>query len=80
MPFDGAFPTLIEWPAGLHPASRMADLSCRLERLAIDHPDGPRIAEALDPIFFDDRVTISRAAAAHLRATIRTPDGPRELT
>ena len=75
MPFDGAFPTLIEWPAGPHPASRMADLNCRLERLAIDHPDSSRIAEALD-----DRVTISRGATILLRATIRTPDGPRELT
>jgi hypothetical protein len=80
MPFDGAFPTLIEWPAGPHPALRMADLNCRIERLAIEHPDGSRIARALDPIFFDDRVTISRGAAIQLRATIRTPDGPRELT
>ena len=25
MPFDGAFPTLIEWPAGPHPSTRMAE-------------------------------------------------------
>lgn len=80
MPFDGAFPTLIEWPAGPLPASRMADLSCRIERLAIEHPDGSRIAETLDPIFFDDRVTISRGTTQELRATVRTPDGPRELS
>lgn len=80
MPFDGAFPTLIEWPAGPHPASRMADLDCRIERLAIEHPDSARLGGMLDPIFSDDRVAISRGAAIRLRATIRTPHGPRELT
>nr|WP_249816031.1 VOC family protein [Bradyrhizobium sp. 138] len=38
MPFDGAFPTLIEWPAGPHPSARMADLGCCLERLSMSIP------------------------------------------
>jgi Glyoxalase-like domain len=33
MPFDGAFPTLIQWPDGPHPSERMADLGYRLQRL-----------------------------------------------
>lgn len=80
MPFDGAFPTLIEWRAGPHPAGRMTDLNCRIERLTVEHPDSPRIAKALGPIFRDDRVTISSSAAMRLRAMIATPDGPRELS
>ena len=80
MPYGGAFPTLMEWPAGLHPASRMANLNCRLEHLAIEHPDSSGLTEALASIFSDDRVTISSGATAQLRATIKTPDGPRELT
>lgn len=80
LPFDGAFPTLIEWPSGPHPSSRMADLGCRLENLSIAHPQGARLAQALAPVFSDDRITISADAAIALRATINTPDGPRELS
>jgi hypothetical protein len=80
MPFDGAFPTLIEWPAGPHPYLRMADLNCRLEHLAIEHPDSNRLTAALDAVFRDKRVSISSGAAVQLRATIKTPDGLRELT
>ncbi len=80
MPFDGAFPTLIEWPPGPHPASDMADLGCRLEHLAIGHPDSAGLTGALGPLFGDDRVTITSNATARLRATIRTPEGVRELT
>jgi hypothetical protein len=79
MPFDGAFPTLIEWPAGPHPASRMADLGCQLEHLAIEHPEGDRLMDALAPIFADDRVAIASGATVRLRATINTPNGQREL-
>jgi glyoxalase-like protein len=79
LPIDGAFPTLIEWPPGPHPASRMADLDCRLERLSIVHPEGARIARALAPVFSDDRVVISTAKAVQIRATINTPHGRREL-
>ncbi len=79
MPFDGAFPTLIEWPAGPHPASRMADLGCQLEHLAIEHPEGHRLIDALAPIFADDRVAIASGATVRLRATINTPNGRREL-
>ena len=46
MPFDGAFPTLIEWPRGPHPASRMPDLGCSLVALEIAHPE----AETIEPI------------------------------
>lgn len=79
LPFDGAFPTLIEWPPGPHPSSRMADLDCRLRRLSIVHPEGARLAQALAPVFSDARVTISTGAAVQIRATIDTPGGPREL-
>jgi hypothetical protein len=80
LPLDGAFPTLIEWPAGPHPSSRMTDLACRLSRLSIGHPQGARLAQALAPVFSDDRIVISTDAATRLRATIDTPAGPRELS
>jgi hypothetical protein len=80
MPSGGAFPTLIEWPQGPHPASQMADLGCRFEHLAIGHPEGADLARSLAALFRDDRVTISSDATVRLRATIKTPDGLRELT
>jgi Glyoxalase-like domain len=80
MPFDGAFPTLIEWPSGPHPATAMADLGCRFERLTIAHPDSARLATAIGPVIRDDRIAISGDATLRLRATIRTPDGVRELS
>ena len=80
MPFGGAFPTLIEWPPGAHPASRMIDLNCRFEHLAIAHPQSDRLTAALDPSFRDERVSVCSGAAVQLRATIKTLDGLRELT
>jgi hypothetical protein len=80
MRFDGAFPTLMEWPPGLHPAAGMADLNCRFEHLSIAHPESAALTAALDPIFRDERVGISSGAAVQLRANIRTSSGVRELT
>jgi hypothetical protein len=80
MPFDGAFPTLIEWPVGPHPSTRMTDLGCRFERLSIVHPEGGRLSKMLEPIITDDRIAVSTGLATQIRATIKTPGGERELT
>jgi hypothetical protein len=80
MPFDGAFPTLIEWPTGPHPSSAMADLGCRLEHLAIAHPQGTCLSATLAPIINDDRIAISTGPVFQITATIGMPDGVRELS
>ena len=80
MPFDGAFPALIEWPAGPHPSTGMADLGCELQRLSIVHPEAARLSRLLEPIITDQSIVISTGAAAQIQATIRTPYGLRELT
>jgi TusA-related sulfurtransferase len=79
MPFDGAFPTLIEWPRGDLPSARMADLGCRLRLLEVAHPDAPAIADALGRMFADDRVKLTAGPEARLVATIATPRGVRRL-
>jgi hypothetical protein len=79
MPFDGAFPTLIEWPAGPHPSTRMADLGCKLKQLSIVHPEGIRLSKALQPVIADDRIVISTGPVTQLRAIITTPSGQRQL-
>lgn len=79
MPFDGAFPTLIQWPDGPHPASRLPDLGCSLVGLEISHPEADVISQSLRPFLADPRLLISAAKAPSLRATIKTPNGEREL-
>jgi Glyoxalase-like domain len=79
MPFDGAFPTLIQWPAGPHPASRMPDLGCSLVALEIGHPEADVISQSLRPFLADPRLRFSAAKGPSLRATIKTPRGECEL-
>jgi glyoxalase-like protein len=79
MPFDGAFPTLIQWAGGRHPASRMPDLGCSLLALEIGHPEAELIGESLRPFLADPRVRFSAAEGPSLRATIKTSYGEREL-
>jgi Glyoxalase-like domain len=79
MPFGGAFPTLIQWPRGPHPASRMTDLGCSLVSFEVAHPDAELIGRSLRPYLSDQRVRFVPAEKPSLRATIRTPHGERRL-
>ena len=79
LPLGGAFPTLIEWPPGPHPASKMQDLGCRLETLAIGHPDAAQVRSFVSGRLNDPRISIDVAQAPRLEAQIRTPDGLRRL-
>src|SRR5690606_19696369 len=38
LPFDDAFPALIQWQGECHPAAALPDRGCRLRRLEIAHP------------------------------------------
>ncbi|MGB7916779.1 MAG: VOC family protein, partial [Rhodomicrobium sp.] len=78
MPFDGAFPTLIQRPDRPHP-SEMVDLGCRLRRLEVAHPYANLIGERLSSDFDDRRVTLVDENRMRLRAEIMTPTGLREL-
>lgn len=80
LPLAGAFPTLIEWPAGDHPARKMPDLGCRLRSLTIEHPQADRIAAHFNGRIKQEEVFIRRASRKRLLAEIDTPYGPRVLT
>ncbi|RAI41503.1 VOC family protein [Rhodoplanes roseus] len=80
MPFDGAFPTLIEWPPGPHPSDGMADHGCRIERLIVEHPRGDQIAIALRPHMADERIVVRTGVRVRLEAVIAAPGGVRVLT
>lgn len=80
MPFGGAFPTIIKWPEGPHPASRMPDLGCGLVAFEIRHPEADAIRSALAGFLDDPRIRFSHDPAPSFQAIIRTPKGERELT
>ncbi|NYS26591.1 VOC family protein [Rhodobacteraceae bacterium 2376] len=79
LPFDSAFPALIEWQGSASAADRLTDLGCRLEQVILTHPDPQALQAALAPVIDDPRITIEPGAAKAIRAVIRTPHGLREL-
>lgn len=79
LPFDGAFPALIQWEGTAHPALALPDHGLRLTRLEIGHPEAARLRTALGGRLNDPRVEIVPADRVTLRASIDTPSGPRIL-
>lgn len=80
LPFDGAFPGLIEWQGAPHPADRLPDAGCRLRRLRVVHPDAGSLRQLLAGRMDDPRVFIEEGPVKSLSAEIDTPRGPRVLT
>jgi Glyoxalase-like domain len=78
----GMMPSVIQWPEGAHPASRMPDLGYTLDRLEVAHPDPASYRRDLASIGADRHVeirAITPASRPHLVAHIRTPAGVRTL-
>ena len=77
LPFQGAYPTLIEWDEGTHhPADRLRSSGCRLARLEIVHPLADEIAGMV--ALADPRVLFSNGDF-RMEATFQTPSGERKL-
>jgi len=79
MPFDGMFPTIIEWPMHPLPATRMADVGCTLDTLVARHPDAAVIEALIGAVLDDPRVRFETDDAIGLEAVIATPTGLRSL-
>jgi len=79
LPFDDAFPALIQWKGALHPAQMLPDAGVRLLRLEIAHPQAAALRAALAGRFSDPRVVIVEGAAVALQGTFATPGGTRVL-
>lgn len=79
MPLEGAFPALIQWPRGSHPAARMPATGCSLESLQVGHPNAEIIIRFLADNLADPRVSVVVAKEPFLSAEIRTPNGVRVL-
>ena len=78
LPFDNAFPALIQWEGTAHPAPRLPDVGLRLTRLEIAHPDAIALRDLLQHRLADPRIIFTPGLQA-LRATVSTPQGNRYL-
>jgi len=79
LPFDDAFPALIQWQGAVHPVQRLPDAGVRLLRLEIAHPNAAALRRALAGRLDDARVVIVEGAAKALQASFSTPAGTRRL-
>ena len=78
LPFDGAYPALIQWEPPHHPTQALPESHIRLTRLEIAHPDASDLRAALP--LGDPRLHIIPGPSKELRATFATPHGTRSLS
>ncbi len=82
LPLGGAAPALIEWQVPVHPASRMEEQGCSLQRLEVFHPEPERVATLLGQLGLAPRVPVRAlppGASPFLVAQICSPDGVRSI-
>lgn len=78
LPFDGAFPALIEWQCPL-PAPSLRDAGCHLLGFEIGHPYSADLSLALAPFVNDPRISCVQSKTISMCAKIMTPAGIRVL-
>lgn len=81
IPLLGAAPALIQRPPGVHPASRLQDVGCRLRRLVIHHPSPEVVRSLLVRIRLRQlaNIDVQQSEACTLIAEIDTPTGRRTV-
>lgn len=80
LPFDNAYPALIEWQGPHHPAAALPRSGVRLTRLEIAHPQAIALRKALTGQFADPRVVFTLGPQQIMRARFTTPHGTRYIT
>lgn len=78
LPYDGAFPSIIQWNNEMHPSNMLIDAKCSLKRLTISHPDASGLRGLLNN-FIDPRIQIEQGRAIGFFAEFNTPNGTRTL-
>lgn len=82
---NGAIPTLIQWPPGVHPTLAMPESGCRLEALRVHHPEPLKLAHQWELIGLRPNRLLSivageAGAKPFLSANIATPGGLKTLS
>ena len=78
LPYDNAYPAVMEWLCATHPAGLLDASGCRLDRLVVSHPDAGALSAEISPLLADTRVVFEAGPQA-MRAEFTTPHGPRVL-
>lgn len=79
LPYDDAFPALIQWEGAAHPAPRLPDAGARLTGLTLIHPQANALRAWLSLRLPDPRVTVEEGPVKAMRAAFSTAAGPRIL-
>jgi Glyoxalase-like domain len=80
LPFDNAYPALMQWDCEVHPVAALPKSDVRLRRLEIVDPEGGALKKSLAGKFTDPRVVITTEREQVIRARFSTPHGTRTLT
>lgn len=78
LPYDNAFPAVIEWQCETHPAQMLAASGVTLERLVVAHPQASALEGELSQALDDSRVVFETGKRA-MRLEFATPHGRRVL-
>lgn len=82
LPMDGICPSVIQWHDRNHPAMRLSDYGCYLERLVGFHSEVEKLKRILNTFNFSgnfDIVELTPNQKPYLIAYIQTPNGLRQL-
>jgi hypothetical protein len=74
LPFDGVFPTLIQWDGDAHPAAALPDAGCELVTLSLSHPRAAEVSALLGLLGLHVPTDIAQGPPA-IEAVLRTPAG-----
>ena len=83
LPFDGLFPTLIQWPDIPHPSGKMPDLGCRLLSFDLYHPDVAYFQSVLDPLRLTTHIKfhdLTGEETPYFQLQFQTPKGVVDLS
>jgi len=78
LPYDNAFPAVMEWQGEAHPAALLPASGCALRRVMVAHPEAAALRAELAPELAEPRVVFEPGAAG-VRFEFDTPHGPRVL-
>jgi hypothetical protein len=79
LPFDEAFPALMQWDCTVTPARLLPQSGARLIRLEISHPRADELRMALRERLSEPRVVIVPGPQKTMRAEFSTPHGRRVI-
>lgn len=79
LPFEGVFPSIIQWPEGQFPVPNMTSLGCEMFKLHLEHPNVDDLQRHLERIIDDERIDYAYASAPRIWCEIKTPAGVKTL-